>query len=424
MPAGRISARYWIETGGSLEEAAAALASAQSGGTFVRVPGETDELRLRHAARVEELRELEGAEAPSLPGARPPAEPGRKAAYRRGEALISWPLENMGTSLPNVMSAVAGNLFELKPFSGLRLLDLTFPREFLGAYSGPQFGVDGTRRLAGVYGRPLIGTIIKPSVGLSPEETAALVRTLVEAGVDFIKDDELRADGPHCPFERRVDEVLPVLNEHADRTGKKVMYAFNLTGEVDEMLRRQEYVAARGGTCVMVSILSAGLAAVAHLRRHCALPIHAHRNGWGLFSRSPAIGVSFIAYQKIWRLAGVDHLHVNGLASKFCEDDESVIGSARECLTPMFDLPGRGCEVMPVFGSGQSVKQAPGTYQALGSADLIYVCGGGVMAHPDGPAAGVRSLRQAWEAAMSGRPAADYARDHPELRRALERFAG
>jgi ribulose-bisphosphate carboxylase large chain len=328
----------------------------------------------------------------------------------------------MGPSLPNLQATVAGNLFELKPFSGLKLLDVKLPPTFLSRYHGPQFGVEGTRQLTGVYGRPLIGTIIKPSVGLTPEETAAQARILAEAGVDFIKDDELQSDGPHCPFEARVGAVLSALNDHADRTGRRVMYAANITGEIDQMLHRHDLVAAAGGTCVMVSLNSIGLPALVALRRHAQVAIHGHRNGWGMFSRSHATGMSFIAYQKFWRLAGIDHVHVNGLRNKFCEEDTSVIASARECLTPMFAAPAKGCEIMPVFSSGQSAQQVPDTFKALGSMDLIYACGGGILAHPGGPAAGVRSLRQAWEAAAAGVSLDAYAKEHEELRAALEAF--
>ena len=132
--------------------------------------------------------------------------------------------------------------------------------------------------------------------------------------------------------------------------------------------------------------------------------------------------MSFVAFQKLWRLAGIDHTHVNGLSNKFCESDESVIASARACLTPMFPAPSAGCEVMPVFSSGQSAKQAPGTYAALGSTDLIFAAGGGIMAHPQGPAAGVRSLQQAWEAAVQHIDLATYAATHPELKSALAMF--
>ncbi len=77
------------------------------------------------------------------------------------------------------------------------------------------------------------------------------------------------------------------------------------------------------------------------------------------------------------------------------------------------------CLVMPVFSSGQSARQAPGTFAGLGSTDLIFAAGGGIMAHPDGPAAGVAGLREAWEAAIAGIPLEEHARQHPALARAL-----
>jgi ribulose-bisphosphate carboxylase large chain len=416
----RIHARYWIETAFPLEVAAATMAGEQSAGTFVRVPGETDELRERHSARVEAIRELEAVSAPSLPGARKPK---GATEYRRAEVDLSWPLANMGPSLPNLLATVAGNLFELQQFSGLKLLDITLPAAFRDKYPGPQFGVAGTRRLAGVAKLPLVGTIIKPSVGLSPEATAAMVGQLAEGGIDFIKDDELQADGPHCPLEARVAAVMGVLNSFAERTGKRVMFAFNITGEIDEMRRGHDVVLAHGGTAVMVSLNSVGLPGLTALRRHSQLPIHAHRNGWGMLGRSPALGMSFVAFQKFWRVAGIDQVHVNGIRNKFCEPDDSVIASARACLTPMFDGPGRGCEVMPVFSSGQWAGQAGDTYKALGSTDLIYACGGGIVAHPGGIGAGVRAIRLAWEAAMDGRTLEQAAAEHVEVRQAVEMFA-
>src|SRR5690606_33246724 len=141
----------------------------------------------------------------------------------------------------------------------LRLLEIELPESFFSAYGGPKFGIAGTRALTGVGQGPLIGTIVKPSVGFGPEETANLVRTLAEADIDFIKDDELQANGPHCPFEDRARAVMRVINAHADRTGKKVMFAFNITGDLDEMRRHHDLVLSLGGTCVMASLNSVGL---------------------------------------------------------------------------------------------------------------------------------------------------------------------
>ena len=416
-PIQRITATYLIETAHPLEQAAAAIAGEQSSGTFVSVPGETEELRTRHAATVERITPLETLPTPSLPGARLPKGV-QSPVYQRAEVTISFPLENIGHSLPNLMTLLAGNLFELGQLSGARLLDFDLPSTFVEHQPCPQFSIGGTRRLCGVEGRPLIGTIIKPSVGLSPEATAELVRTLAEADLDFMKDDELIASPPYSTVQQRVQAVMAVIDDHAQSSGKRVMFAFNISGEIDEMRRQHDIVLAAGGTCVMVSLNSVGLAGVLALRRHSQLPIHGHRNGWGALSRHPALGFSYIAWQKFWRLAGADHLHVNGLRNKFCESDESVIASARACLAPLC-----GCAAaMPVFSSGQTAAQAPDTYQALGSVDLLYLAGGGVLAHPGGALAGALALRQAWEAAVAGVDLERYAQDHIELRQALKHY--
>ena len=397
-----INATYELETAIAPERAADIIAGEQSSGTFVAIPGEDEALKARAAATWQITPLNEPCTAPN----------------KRYLLKLSWPLQNLGASLPNLLATVAGNLYELKHVAKLRLLDIELPDEFAAAYPGPAFGIAGTRKLAGVATGPLVGTIIKPSVGLSADGTTEFVDQLCAAGVDFIKDDELQADGPSCPFDERARKVMNVINRHADRSGKKVMYAFNLTGELDEMKRRHDLVLSLGGTLTMLSLNSVGLAGFNAFRKHAQLPIHAHRNGWGYLKD----GWSYIAYQKLWRLAGADQMHVNGLSNKFQETDESVIASARECFIPLFKH--KPCTVMPVFSSGQTVNQAPGTWAALQSTDLIYLAGGGLFAHPGGIAAGVAALRQSWEAAMNNVPLEVAAKTHRELREALEKFAG
>ena len=408
----RIHATYWLETGDDPRRAAEVIAGEQSSGTFVALTTETPELKARSGARVERLEVLGESNAPSLGGGM--ASP----RYKRCTLELSWPIENMGPSLPNLMSTIAGNLFELRQVSGLRLTGLQLPPSFARAYPGPAFGIEGTRRLSGVEHGPLIGTIIKPSVGLSPDETAQQVRELVAGGIDFIKDDELQADGPHCPFDERVRAVMRVVNEHADRTGKKVMVAFNLTGDLDQMRWRHDLVLAEGGTCVMAVLNSVGLVGLHELRRHTQLPIHAHRAGWGYLSRCAELGWDYAPWQMIWRLAGADHLHVNGLHNKFSEPDDSVIAAARAVLAPV--MPQAPMAAMPVFSSGQTGLQAAETYRAIGCADLIHAAGGGIFGHPGGIAAGVEAMREAWVAAIEGVPLAQHAERHEALAAALE----
>jgi len=407
----RIHARYWLETGDDPARAAEVIAGEQSSGTFLKLAAETPELKARSGARVESLQVLDRVAKPSLPG-------GMTAdSYTQCLLELSWPLENLGPCLPTLMATLAGNLFELRQVSGLRLLDLQLPPAFAQAYPGPAFGMAGTRQLSGVTKGPLIGTIIKPSVGLNPQETAEQVQMLVAGGIDFIKDDELQADGPHCPFEERVSAVMNVVNQAADKTGRRAMVAFNITGELDQMKRRHDWVMQHQGTCVMVCLNSIGLVGMTALRKHSQLPIHGHRAGWGYLTRSPALGWEFAAWQKMWRLAGADHLHVNGLRNKFSDPDEVVVAAARSVIQPMY--PDAAMQAVPVFSSAQTGLQAHDTYAALGNADLICTAGGGIFGHPNGVAAGVTALREAWEAAMQGVSLADYAQTRPALKSAL-----
>ncbi len=410
----RVTATYLIETSLPVAKAAATLAGEQSSGTFVAVPGETAELKERFAARVEKITELDSVVAPSLPTGRAPA-----AAYRRAEVVISWSIENFGTNLPALVSTLQGNLYELAQFSGLKLIDFDVPASFAAAFRGPAFGIDGCRRLTGVAGRPLIGTIIKPSIGLSPEQTAAMVKELIEAGIDFLKDDELMADPPHSPFDARVDAVMRVINDHAQRTGKKAMYAFNVSDELDAMQRHYDKVFSAGGTCAMLSLNSVGLSASKKICDRGQLAIHGHRNGWGMLNRHPMLGMAFPAYQKLWRLAGVDQLHVNGIANKFWEPDDSVVRSIESCLAP---AP-LGKPLLPVVSSGQWGGQAPETWRRTKTVDLLYMAGGGIQAHPDGPAAGVRSLQLWWEAAVEGLSYEAAIAKYPALAKSAAKFA-
>ncbi|MFC5471522.1 ribulose-bisphosphate carboxylase large subunit family protein [Cohnella suwonensis] len=412
----KVTATYWVETPHSLHTAAAVMAAEQSTGTFVAVPGETDEVKRRSAANIESITPLEIVRTPSLPGSRPPHN--HDGSYYRGEVVLSFPYHNMGPSIPNLLATVAGNLFELRELSGLRLIDLELPPSFSSKYKGPKFGTAGTRDLVGVHGRPIIGTIIKPSIGLTIDELRPLVRTLALSGLDFIKDDELNANPLFVPFEQKVKAVMEEIERAADATGKKVMYAFNITGDIDELRRNHDWVKQSGGTCVMVSINSIGFSGLAELNRYSELPIHGHRNGFGYWTRYPALGMAFAPYQKLCRLAGADHLHVNALNGKFYESNESVIRSVQALQAPLLG----GYDAMPVLSSGQSAATAAETFRLLRTCDLMNIAGGGIMAHPDGVEAGVASMLEAWEAAVQGIPVDEYARSRPALRRALEAF--
>ena len=294
-------ARYLIETPFSLEQAAEVLAGEQSSGTFVRVAGETDELRARARARVIKVRRLDDAAAlrcrmTSCAGAVsavPTIVASLKSASR--STMLASTLPRLPRRL-RVTSTISAN-------SLLCVCCGSICQRGMRQFQRPRHGVLGTRRLTGVSAGPVIGTIIKPNVGLAPEDTALMVERLCEAGIDFVKDDEVMVNPAHAPLAKRVAAVMRVVNAHADRVGRKVMVAFNVSDETDAMRRNADLVAAAGGTCVMASVNWVGFAALESLRRSTDLAIHGHRNGFAMMSRYPGLGMDFGAYQVFCRLA-------------------------------------------------------------------------------------------------------------------------
>ncbi len=413
MAAEHVIATYIIETSLPLEKAAEVLAGEQSTGTFVRVERESDEVRARFAAQVESLTEIPLTGASPLPGA-----VGDPALRRRGLLRLRFPLDNFGPSLPNLLAAVAGNLFEIKELSAIKLIDLDLPAAFAVRYPGPKFGVEGTRRLMSRPRGAMIGTIVKPSIGLSPEQLSELVGELAAAGVDFIKDDELQGNGPYSPLEARVNAVMPVLKRHADRTGVMPMYAFNITDDIGRLEANHDLVVAAGGTCVMACVNLVGFAGLEFLHRHAEVPIHGHRTMLGAVMRSEQVGIGFRAWQKIARLSGADHLHTNGISNKFYETDAEVLDSIAAVRTPLLGIT----PTVPVLSSGQWGGLAHATYAATGTSDVLVLAGGGIHGHPDGAAAGVASMREAWASAERGETVQDALSASAELRRAVERF--
>ena len=412
----RVRCTYYIESAIAPAKAAAALAGEQSSGTFVALPGESDRLRHRHAAEIVSVREL-GARQPSLPSR---ARPDRVTA---AEVVVDFPMENVGTDIATLLSTVAGNLFELVELYACRLEAIELPEDFVAAHPGPAYGIEGTRKLLGGAQGVLAGTIVKPNIGLQEDEYRIAVRELANASVDLIKDDELMTDPAYLPLETRVRVATEELRAAEQHTGHSTMYAFNITGDLAGIRRRHDLVVEAGGTCVMLNIPAMGLPALAWLRSFADVPIHGHRAGLAASMRHPGLGIAYPVWQQLARLAGADHLHASGLGSKFYEMDEHVATNVRSLLTPL----GASLPPLPVLSSGQNVHTPGPTYQAVASTDLLMLAGGGIVAHPDGATAGVRSLRQSWDAAVASQPVEEAARAHEAagdaaLSRALDTF--
>jgi ribulose-bisphosphate carboxylase large chain len=333
------------------------------------------------------------------------------------DVQIAYPIElfEFG-NMPNILSSVSGNVFGLKTLRSLRLNDIRFPPELIKSFKGPKYGVNGIRNLLKVYHRPLVGTIIKPKLGLKTQDHAKVAYEAWVGGCDIVKDDENLSSQRFNPFEDRFIKTLESRDKAEEETGERKVYMVNVTAETKQMLKRAEFVLNHGGEYIMVDILTCGFAALQTLREaDFNLVIHAHRAGHAAFTKNPKHGISMRVIAKITRIIGADQLHVGTVVGKMFETREEVAENCEALREKMNGLN----PVLPVASGGLYPGLVPALIKFFGK-DFAIQAGGGIHGHNSGTVAGAKAMRQAVDATLKGTPLNEYAKTHKELEIALQ----
>ncbi|MCL7413790.1 MAG: type III ribulose-bisphosphate carboxylase [ANME-2 cluster archaeon] len=336
-------------------------------------------------------------------------------------------------SVPQILSAIAGNIFSMKLLNNLRLMDISFPHDVIQAFKGPKYGMQGVKELLGVMERPLIGTIVKPKVGLNSEKHAEVAYNAFLGGCDLVKDDENLTDQKFNRFHKRVELTLKAGEKAEAQTGERKMYMCNITAPTcEEMLKRARIIRDLGGEYAMIDIIPVGWSALQSLRDNnedLGLVLHAHRCMHSAFTRNPRHGISMLVIAKLIRLIGLDQLHIGTVVGKMHGERDEVLALRDECV--LKNVPaspdmhmleqdwGSIKPVFPVASGGLEPTMVPELIKIFGK-DAIMQFGGGIHGHPGGTVAGAMACRQAVDAALEGISLEEYAKTHSELKAALD----
>jgi ribulose-bisphosphate carboxylase large chain len=341
-------------------------------------------------------------------------------SIRKNIVKVAYPQELFEKgNIPQILSSVAGNIFGMKAVKNLRLLDVELPEELAKSFKGPEVGLDDVRRITGIRNRPLLGTIFKPKLGLTPKEMEKQAYIVYSNGIDWSKDDENLASMQFNKFEERVQRMLEVVDRIESEEGRRVVYAPNITGPVERMVERAQFVKEQGGRCIMVDILTTGWSALQYIReQNFGKIIHGHRAMHAAITRNRKHGISMLVIAKFARLAGVTALHTGTIFGKMEGGREDVATLNSFLKSDFFGMK----KVMPIASGGLHPALIPKLVNALGN-DLIINCGGGLWGHPQGSAAGARAMRQSLDAALKGIALSEYAKSHEELAMALKKWA-
>ena len=352
----------------------------QSTGTWTPVPGETEEVKEKHRARVVGVYEISSLEEGN-----------------EGECIaqIAFPQINFGHTLSMLFSTVLGNNSSM---GYIKLLDLHFPEEYIRGFSGPKFGVSGIREILYAPERPLLCSIFKPCTGLLPEVGAELAYQSALGGADFIKDDALLANPSFSPVKDRARHFMSRIKEADQEKGEKTLYLINITDRPDRMLEHAYRAIDAGANALMVNHFAVGLDSVRMIteNKDIQVPVLGHCTMIGALSFSPKVGFdTALLLGKLSRLAGLDISLLYMPGGRFHISEAKFIQAVQMMQKDLFGIH----PIMPMPGGGIQ----PGVVNKvieLSGMDCVISAGGGIQGHPGGPTAGARAMRQAIELEM------------------------
>ncbi|TFG04138.1 MAG: type III ribulose-bisphosphate carboxylase [Promethearchaeota archaeon] len=336
-------------------------------------------------------------------------------------------------NMSQILSAIAGNIYGMKTLENLRLLDISFPKGIVRYYKGPKFGIRGIRNLTKIKERPLLGTIVKPKVGLSEVQHAKVCGQAWSGGLDIVKDDENLTSMKFNKFESRIMETLKVRDKIEKLTGAKKIYMPNITAPLTTMKKRADIVSENGGEYVMIDVITVGFSAMQEIRSYLEdknLVIHAHRAMHAALTRNKKHGMTMLVLAKLMRLIGVDQLHTGTVVGKMEGGKQEVLEINKTITankiagndTTMIDQDWYDLKpVLPVASGGLSPLDIPNLIEILGN-DIVMQFGGGCHGHPKGTEAGAKAISQAMDAVLEGSNLLDKAKTNSELKLAIEKW--
>lgn len=407
--------KYKTKEGVSFGEGAEQIAAESSIGTWTKISTMNDEIAQKLKPHVTALDE------------------------QKGLATIAYPIELFEVNnMSGILSSICGNILGMKILESLRVCDIKFPKEVIEQFPGPAHGIEGVREIADVHGRPFTGTIIKPKVGLSSEQHAAVGYQAWAGnegqGLDIVKDDENLTSQSFNDFDTRMKLTFEVRDRVEKETGQKKIYLANIThSNFDEMMRRSDVVKSNGGEVCMLDVVTLGFSALeSYRRKNTGQIIHAHRAMHGAITREPGFTISMLVLAKVYRMLGVDLLHTGTAGAGKME------GDALETITIVKALEQDSVEadeeneslgqewygmkpVIAVASGGLHPGKIPLVVEKMGL-DIVCQMGGGCHGHPRGTAVGAQAVVQSVEAAVKKVPIKEYAESHEALKEAIDKW--
>lgn len=363
---------YYIEHSKNLLTAALAIAKGQSTDNPNVQSNFTDyNLLVNHSARIlEKERDLE-----------------RK---KSGYVQIAFPTRNLNweeDGVSQLLCIIMGGQLDIDGFNVCRITNVDIP---YGIFKGPKFGISGIRDYTKIYNKPLLGGIVKPKTGMTPQVLLEMTKQMCDGGINFIKEDEILSSPSCCPLSERV----PLITNYLANNHPNVIYCFCINSDPPYLLDRVKMIHEHGGNGVHVNFWS-GLGSYKAIR-DLDLPIFMHFQKSGdkiLTKLEHNFSISWRVMCQLAGLMGVDFIHA-GMIGGYGNDKEEFI---LDCIDTL-----HAYDVMPALSCGMHPGLVNHVTSVVGNNYMANV-GGAIHGHPGGTLSGVKAMRQAIDGELNGK---------------------
>ena len=357
--------KYYLESNTTLKSAAWHLAIGQSvGNPNIRSCWETDELFEHHSCLIIN------------------PEPDSSLDTASGIIEIAFPIINIDfktDGISHLLVNIMGGQLDIDVINKCHVLDISFPKSVTDCFFGPKFGIDGIRKFTKVYDKPLLGTIIKPKTGISPNVLLEVVKELTEGGANFIKEDEILSNPNFCSIEERVPLIMDYLQ------GKNVIYSVSIHSDPHFILDRVKRVYELGGNSVHANFWC-GLGIYKAIRElDFPVFLHFQKSGDKIFTnKNHDFHIDWVVVCKLAGMMGTDFVHAGMIGGYYKWDELEVLNSVKEL---------NSWNVMPALSCGFNASLTKIVTDKVGL-DYMANVGGAIHGHPMGTLAGTKAMKK------------------------------
>ncbi len=240
-------------------------------------------------------------------------------------------------NIPQLLTIVAGKIFGLEKIASLRLQDVRFPEWWLKTFRGPAFGSALIEKIFESPTRPLVSSAISPEVGLDLNTYHVKAEASFMGGCDIVRDSPQLRNMKSNSFEERVNAVLALAADCADKCGMPKMYFPNVSGPGDVILARIEHVLKKGGQGVVISFQASGFGILQMVRnRFPEIIIYGDRTSHAAMARDKRQGIAMTVLGKLARVAGADLVEIGSITGDMVETEAMVVQLHANLLADIF----------------------------------------------------------------------------------------